>query len=446
MSPTTRHIIKLIILVDIILAVCILAEQKLTGLDSAVYSAAARLSTADKNTRLRLLGPQASADTEKIVLHEVRRYYPPVFLLNWEPDGRDDLSAYPLPRIQELATIIHCLTTKAGVSCLGISSPLMWEDSRDDMSRQMLMRALQGCRLTCLGLPARNAAQAEVTPDQLQAAAIPHYLVEGDPAELPYANAPLPYVSPLPDRHALLWAPDYIEDAPAGKDAAQGLSCPLLLRWKGDILPTLPLRLALAQQGLTPADVQVRLGKSIRIGKRLLPLDTRGRTPLGSARVVPLPLADILSAPPADPDGQPSAAILSRPFTPDQNGQHAVRLAATLSLLLSSESEIYIPTERPVGGMQLELNPLQGTLTGRIVMAAFVICALIWLPLLPRKGQLIALAALALVGLAAAIIWFCQGVWMSLCAGALGWLLLSAAVLVLSRSIKQPCPPSAPAE
>lgn len=438
MSLLSRHIIKLIILVDIVLAVCILAEQKLARVDAALYTAIAQRNAAGPATAVQLQNGTSPAHTGKTMHRELRRHYPSVFLLNWEPDTREDLTAYPLPRIQELATIIHCLATKAGVGYLGISTPLIWEDSRDEMSRQMLARALRDCRITALGIPSRNAAQTEVTPEQLQQAIIPRHLIEGDPAGLPYANAPLPYVSPLTERDALLWAPDYVEDAPRSNETTLGLSCPLLLRWKGDILPTLPLRLALACRGLTPADVQVRLGKSIRIGGRLLPLDAHGRTPLGAARVENVQLADVLSAPTTEPqNGPPAAAILARPFTPDQNAQHGNRLAATLSLLLSTEREFYIPTEQQITTLQLQQNPLQNALIGRILIVALIICALIWLPLLPRREQIAALAGLALASIIAGIIGYHHGIWLSISAWALGWLALAISVIILSRSFKQ---------
>lgn len=435
MSPLSRHIIKLIFLVDVILALSILAEQKLSQVDAAFYTALGRLTGHASGDYAQLHTPGAPVQMEKVILREQKSFYPTVRHIVWVADGREDLPSLPLPKLQELATILNCLKNKIGVSDVGVSTPLMWEDERDEMAHHMLTRALQGYHHVCLGLPARNAAQAEATPEQLKAAIIPARQIEGNPAALPYANTPLPYHSPVADASALLWAPDYVEDEPNSRDAAQGvqgLSAPLLMRWKGDVLPTLPLRLALAKLGLSPADVQVRLGKSIRIGKRLLPLDAQGRAPLGAARVKPTPLAEVLSAPPATGQ-EPGAAILSRAFTPEHSSKRGEQLAATLSLLLGNEEEAYIPTERPAGNMLLELNPLQSALAGRLLIAALVVCALVWLPLLPARRRYAVLGGVAGLFFITCLVWFCLGMWASLSAAALCGGLLTGAIHLLSK-------------
>ena len=436
MSPFSRHIIKLIFLMDLILAVGILAEQKLVRADAFFYTVFGRVAGAPAESYAQLHFPHEEVKMESVIRCEARRHYPVVRHVVWEADGREDMGALPLPKLQELATILNCLSEKAGARAVGISTPLVWEDEHDEMARHMLARALKGFRHACIGLPARNAAQAEATPEALRAAALPGRNIEGNPAALPYANAPLPAASPGAEASAaLLWAPDYVEDEPAADYHVQGRSCPLLMRWRGEVLPTLPLRLALAQLGLSPADVQVKLGKSIRIGSRLLPLDERGCTPLGAARVEPLPLAELLTAPPRDVQDAPPA-IISRAFTPEQTPQRGEQLAATLSLLLSADRKVYLPTERPAGNMLLELNPLQSHLVGRIFLAVLAVCALVWLPLAAPRIRRIALGAAAGVFCLAAIVWFCMGMWMSLCAGWLCWGLLAGAVHLLGRSVR----------
>lgn len=433
MSESTRHIIKLILLVDAILALCLLAERKLAGADAWLYTQAAKLSARATDAPPQLHLPGEPVRMEKTFRHEHSRHYPTIYYIPWDADAHEGALALPLPKIQELATILHCLSSKVGVSHVGISAPLLWEDSRDEMARHMLTRALQSYSTACLGLPARNTVQPEGTPTQLQPAAIPPQQVQGDPARLPYANATLPYVSPVAELQALLWAPDYVEDEPRTENTTRGLSAPLLLRWKGEILPTLPLRLALARQGLTPADVQVRLGKSIRIGKRLLPLDALGRTPLGAAHsgVKTLPVTEVLCAPPGEPQAQ-LTAILSRPFTPDQTPRRGELLAATLSLLLSTDTQRYIPTEQPAGSVLLEQNSLQATFAGRIFLVLLIIATLAGLPLLPRPIQLAALGGLALLSIVTCLVWYCLGVWMSICACAAGILMLYGGVSLLS--------------
>lgn len=437
MSHFSRHIIILIFLVDLLLSVCILAEQKLSGVDSLFYTAVARLGGAEKGTHAQLHFPHTPVRMEQTLLHRHHRSYPTVHHIVWEADPAENGSAPSRPKIQELATILDCLANKWAVRTVGISTPLVWEDTRDEMARHMLARSLQNLDFVGLGIPARNADTTEAMPAQFNDIAIPLQQVEGDPAALPYANSPLPYTWLPAEPTSLLLAPDYVEDEPdhQGSAPAQGLSCPLLMRWRGHILPTLPLRLALARQGLSPADVQVRLGRSIRIGTRLLPLDARGRTPLGAAHAATLPLGDVLMATQPPPQ-EPQIALITRAFTAGRaDTLRGEQLAATLSLLLGAESTTYIPTERPEGNLLFELNPVQGNSIGRVFIAVLIICALIWLPMLPLKEQRIIMLGLALAGGIIGAAWYSRGIWMSLCACILGWFMLYGALHLLRRHL-----------
>lgn len=438
MSPLCRHIIKIILLADVILALSLLAESKLQEADAAIYTMLGRLGSHAPEDYAQLHTPNTPVRMENTLLHVQRITCPTIHHIHWVADGADNLTALPLPKLQELATILNCLERKRSVKAIGVSIPLMWEDEQSEMAHHMLALALKGYRHVCLGLPARNAAQAEATPELLKAIAIPAHRVEGNPAALPYANTPLPYNSPVADPATVLWAPDYVEDEPTPRkdeQSVQGLSAPLLMRWKGEVLPTLPLRLALAELKLSPADVQVRIGKSIRLGKRLLPLDAQGRTPLGAARVVNLPLADALAAPPSPAQGE-HIAILSRAFTPEHTARRGEQLAATLSVLLSSAEDTYMPSERPAGNMLLELNPLQSSLAGRILIAVLVVCALAGLPRLAKRQRVLILAGVGFLFLLCCPIGYSMGVWFSVCAGVLLLGLLAGAVYLLSRHTK----------
>lgn len=437
MSLFSRYIIKLILLIDLLLVVGLMAEQKLTGPDAFIYTAAGRISGWAKDEHAQLHTPDTPVQMEKILLPRRTRLYPTVCYTVWDDELPPGQAALPLPRLQELATILHCLATKAGVRAVAVSTPLVWEDRQDRMTQLMVSRSIQELSHTAIGLPARTAAQAEATPALLHGAAIPAANIQGSISTLPSANKPLPYHLPTADNAAPLWAPDYVEDETLthGSSAA-GLSLPLLTRWNGEVLPTLPLRLALAQLGLSPADVQVRMGKSLLLGKRILPIDAHGRTPLGAARVQPLPLHELLTARTGGSQPAPACAVIARAYSPSRDNHRAEQLAATLSQLLSSEIDSYLPTERPDGGKLMELNPLQATYAGRIALAALIICALIWLPLLsPRKRQA-ALGALLIGIISLAIIWGTQGIWMSLCAWLACWALLLPSSNWLARSLK----------
>lgn len=438
MSFFSRYVIKLILVIDLILVLGLLAEQKLTVVDAGLYTAFGRFSGWEKGEHAQLHTPDTPVQKEEVLRPRRTRHYPCVGYTVWENEPPPGHAALPLPRLQELATILHCMAAKANVRAVAVSTPLAWEDRSDRMARLMVSRAVQELRHVALGLPARTAAQAETTPSQLSQIAIPAAQIQGSTSSLPSANKPLPYQPPTSDEAeaALLWAPDYIEDEPLTHDADSGLSLPLLARWNGEVLPTLPLRLALAQLGLSPADVQVRMGKSIRLGQRLLPLDAHGRTPLGAARVRPMPLSEVLTARPETSQSAVELAVLTRTFSPAEKGLRAKRLAGTLSLLLSTESDTYLPTERPKGGKLMELNFMQANTAGRVLLAAIVICALIWLPMLPLRKRSMALAGLLLAILSLALSWAAYDTWMSLCAWLICWALLLPSTHWLARSLK----------
>lgn len=431
MSRLTRYILQLILYADIILAVGLLAEQKLAGVDAALYAAVGSPCAHAISPATLQQSRKQTSDSETVLLQRHTRSYPAVGYTVWSEAA--DGAELALPKIQELATLVHCLTTKHSVQAVAVSVPLEWQDSDDRMAHYMLGKALREARCVVVGMAGRTAALAAPTPEGL-ADAIPPDHISGSVGTLASANTPLPYCLPAQDAQPL-YAPDYVEDEPLthGEDAAQGLSLPLIMRWNGAVLPTLPLRLALAAQGLTAADVRVRMGKSLMIGRKIWPIDAHGRTPLGAARAQAMPVETALTAPRNAPS--PAYAVISHAFSPTHSGQRGERLAATVSALLSSDTISYIPTVRPVAqAATAELNPLQRTLIGRIALIAAVACLLIWLPQLTRRTRRRILGALGAGILLLGIVWETMGLWMSVSAWVLCWLLTMAACRLLTRS------------
>lgn len=441
MSLFTRHIIKLIICLDVILAVAILAEQRGARADAACYTAVGRLMGWGEDEHAQLHRPDEPVAMEKVIMRRHFRDYPTVRYVDWDADA--DMASLQRPKVQELATILSCLSGRKGVNSVGISVPLEWEDEGDEMAYLMFARALQPFSHVCMGLHGRNAAQSEATPEALLSAAIPMAQVEGNVVGLPSANTPFAYHLPMQENGELPVAPDFIEDEPLVYDPAKtpGMSCPLLLRWNGTVLPTLPLRMAMAQLGIGPAEVHVRLGKSLRLGKRILPLDEHGRTPLGAAKAVPLPLTEVLRPQDSLPSAWSGWAVLTRPFSPRQGVERGQLLAATLSLLLAQDSEVYMPTQRPAGNKLMELNFLQATVAGRVLLVCVIICALVWLPQLGRRVRRVVVCGLLVGIITAACLWARVGVWMSLSAWLLSWVTLTLALWILSPREPKPKPP-----
>lgn len=439
MSAKNRYTLCVAAWLLLISAIFYRAENMLTAADAFCYTAAGRLLRAWPDTDYaQLHRPGQPVQQEQITLRRPLRHCPPVHYIAWNA-GSADAGEPPLPKQQELATLLHCLATKLGVRSVAISCPLDWEDEQGEMAGHMLIRALGEFRHVGVGIAGRSAARSSDTPELLRPAIIPPDRVQGDTTTLLSANTPLPYS--LPPEPELITAPDYTEDEHLlDHSTTRGLSHPLLLRWNGRVLATLPLRLALAQLGLTTADVHVRMGKTLRLGDRVLPLDAHGRTPLGAARAEPLPPEEALTAyMPLPPEAQ-QCAVLCYPHTPGAVDERAARLAATLSQLLSGSGEELMPTQRIAGGRLMEHALVHTSLTGRLGSIALLLGLLLLLPRLSLMQRTVVHLALLGLLIAAAAMAAAAGAWLSLCAWLLCWLLLIPAAAQLSRCHSRPAP------
>ena len=442
MSSPLRFALELALRLLAVVSICYLAEQRLEWADACCYTGAGRLCGWPENDYAQLHHPGAPILREKAIVRKTTRSYPDVYYIAWDDDSRTGAPEMPLPKIQELATILNCLSEKLGVTDVAVSSPLVWEDAQSEMSMMMMERALRRFSRVGLGMPGRNAAQAAETPALLMGAVVPAAHIQGDTSGLPAANTPLQYTLPAPEDAALLMAPDFVEDEAllTGASGTRGMSMPLLLRWNGKIMAALPLRMALAEMKLTPADVYVRLGKSLRVGDKVFPLDAHGRIPLGAARALPLPVGDVLSAYMRLPGKGRLCAVLCRPFAPQSIEPRASCMAATLSALLSDAGEQLIPSQRAAGGHVYEQNCLQRSLWGRCVLLLALLGLLVGVPRLSRRLRCSVLCALPLLVLLSA--WLCalSGIWLSLCAALCACALLPLAIFRFSPRRKNPEP------
>lgn len=244
--------------------------------------------------------------------------------------------AAPPLRPQDFAVIINKLAD-AGAGALAFSSPLVWEENAGPMAQDMLCRVMKRFRAACFGLRGRMAAQADFTPVVLRDYSIPSANITGDPSGLPAANRALPNgLSETPDAIGADWAPDWLEDEPLTQvpSSVKGISFPLLMRWNGETMPTLPLRVALRRKGIEPKDVIVHIGKEIRIGDRILPLDAHGRTRIEHAAISPLPLEDVVGEGAAVKALGAGVAVVMEQPAPEQPAHRLEQLALTLSELL----------------------------------------------------------------------------------------------------------------
>ncbi len=420
-----------------------LAVPGLYHADVALYQAAAE----QPGAPLRLLFPGQGPRSSKMLTPHLIPEYPPVLWTAWDSDI--DESSAPPPKLQELATILHCLSDRHNVRLIALSSPLTWADENNEMVHFMLDNAMSSLQHLFVGLQAHNAAQAQATPQLLKDTAIPQDHLEGDPSGIPSANKAHPYRLPHPADGRLSPAPDFVEDELLSRDEAadRGMSLPLLVRWNDDVLPTLPLSIVMHHLGLTAADVHVHFNRFLRLGDRTFPLDAHARIPLGSARAKNLPLQHVLQPaastsphPPATPPG--TLAVLFRPSLDDTPNNRGELIAATISCLLVQNRTTYLPGTRTEQAHFLRLTPLQATPAGLAILALFTIAALLFLPRLPLLPRLtLMIAGLAGIWLLAWLS-YRSNLWLSLCAWLFCWLLLFVALSALAPRRISPPPPT----
>ncbi len=378
---------------------------------------------ADEHAQLVL--PGGKVKTEPITVEHRSLHCPPVGTLELDDATcREYFAALPLGP-QDLAVLLNRMQQE-GITTVGISSPLTWPDEAGDMTRQLLCKVLTSFKNPVLGLRGRTAAQADFTPVILRDYAVPDSQISGDPTGLPSANRPLPNgLTDTPDSLGVPWAPDWLADEPLTQHTSEleTLSFPLLVRWNGQTMPTLPLRLALAHAGLSANDVHVRIGQDIRFGNRTLPLDIHGRTRLTEGLALPLNLAELGRADGGlqKQFGERGCVIIEQPAGATGDTRRLNLLARTLSQLVGVEKIHRTTEERPVGGKVLHVNDTQERWSFLAWGAGALALALLIFPHLPWLLRFF--GSLGLLGL---IAWWAHGallagVWVSLSSALLCW-------------------------
>lgn len=357
-------------------------------LDTQIYRALAlHTGAADSTARLVLLEPGARPPMEQQVV-ERRTLHPPVvgtLELN-DASASAHFAALPLAP-QDVAVLLNKIR-QAGISTLGLSSPLTWDNEPGAMAREMLCQVISQVPHAAVGLRGRTAAQADFTPLVLRDTAIPPENVQGDTTGLPVANRPLPNgLTETPDALSVTWAPDWLQDEPLTQrpSSLPHTSFPLLMLWNGEVIPTLPLRLAMMHLGLKPEQIQVRLGQDIRLGSRTLPLDEHGRTQLRHATTRPISLEDILKSGEALQQqlGHNAGMILEHPGDGRGNPQRLELLAKTLSEVAAREDIRHETTMRPAADLILRQTPRTQSWSFRLGLTLALLVMLFLVPHMP---------------------------------------------------------------
>ena len=252
------------------------------------------------------------------------------------------------------------------------------------------------------------------------------------------------------------------------------------MRWNGETMPTLPLRVALRRLGLKPADIRLELGKSIRIGEREIPIDANGRIRLRHASVTPIRLTDVIgsgsdgntgdsntggsgvssegneesdsreagasgsegsegsegsgadaadsaAAPGAD---FPTAVIIERPMDGDKRSSRVDRMGLTLSELLgeihTEAEQVQVPAHTAVLDYRAFLLGRPLWLIPELVLLGLLVALLRRLPRVIRLLVMLALLGGLLAKACGALL---SGQWFSLTALLLMWLLVLPVVM-----------------
>lgn len=327
----------------VVLSALILAGGALFApLDSILYNTlAAQAGKTQDGQAIHLLQEGDATPVSESQTIETRRLVcPSVGYINLRKEQLMESYAAVDMRAQDFAALLNKIS-QSGVRNLAISAPFIWEGGTQDAGQLVLCATLQNKKYferTVLGMRGRTSAQADLTPIQFRSFVIPSHQVKGDVSLLPAANRQVENdLDTADDTTQLTWAPDWLEDEPLTQipAAVDDRSFPLLMRWNGEILPTLPLRMALSIRSCNPDKVKVDLGNSISFDGITLPIDSHGRLTLKNTHVQELGLADLIDgkAELKDETGKFKLAVLGQPLTDQEPATRTQLMAATLSQL-----------------------------------------------------------------------------------------------------------------
>lgn len=341
------------------------------------------------------------------------------------------------PGPQELSVLLDKLR-RAGYTTLALSAPLAWDEDSGAMARELLCHMVARFQHHAVGLRGRTAALADATPSSLARCTIPKQNIQGATTGLPSANKPFPNaLADTPDQLPFRWAPDWLEDEPS-THAATARNLPLLARWNGAVVPTLPLRLAMEQHGVSPDDVQVEMGRQIRIGGTILPLDMLGCTELHGECAQKITLSDLLQE--QIPLAESACVVVcqSAPASTEEQMQalsgadenRARTLACVLAELLAPSA----PITEDDPALHLRVYPYPRDLNTAVWSLYLLLACMAGMAFLRRRWRCIAVAALQLPLVYAAYRLACGGLYLELSRFLAAWVvMLTVAVLPMPK-------------
>lgn len=248
-----------------------------------------------------------------------------------------------------------------------------------------LILAFQKHEGRTLGLRGQLSSLADFTPECLQSGLIPLQQVKGDIKTIPQANKSMP--NPLLQSQDITWAVDLIVGEQLMSQAAPSgtKGYPLIVQWNGEIYPSLPLRMAMDLLQIQTSDIQIKLGQSVQLGKRNIPIDDAGRIILNQAKSDSISLSQLIDG---DINESLNKKCLIIEHTPKGTKAPEYRLnnlALTLSELIASETTKNYKVQKKENVHILQyINPASHK-QGCIIAAIVLLCYLFILPLIPRQ-------------------------------------------------------------
>ncbi|MDO4954384.1 MAG: hypothetical protein Q4E43_04520, partial [Akkermansia sp.] len=194
-------------------------------------------------------------------------------------------------------------------------------------------------------------------------------------------------------------AADGLEDEQT-THASTTRNLPLLARWNGAVVPTLPLRLAMERHGVSCDDIQVEMGRQIRIGNATLPLDMQGCTELHGECAQKISLPDLLQDKIPLAESKCVVVCQSAPATTEEQMQalsgadenRARALACVLAELLAPPA----PAMADAHALTLRAYPYPRDLNTAVWSAYLLLACMAGMAFMRRRWRCIAVALLLL--------------------------------------------------
>jgi hypothetical protein len=228
-----------------------------------------RFLSATRMGRQFVLDPSPDDDRTRIARPLRDGFLRPILRVDVDEDPERHFESYPLSPI-DWAVILRN-TRDFGCRVAVVEPPLVWDDT-GELPLRALDRALAEFERAVLTVDLRRAANGQALPPWLAGSGVPVKNVRGNLGVFPRVNRVILPPSATASGNALFAfriiegeSPTAAEPGgPGDPDRPQLL--PAFAIWDDILVPSLPVAIAMAQQGIGPEEVHVLVGEHVRIG------------------------------------------------------------------------------------------------------------------------------------------------------------------------------------